>query len=205
MKDNLFKVSIMLLAIVIWLAYPFSVRADILGNTAGATNGATTRVACSPFTATTNGTITSVSAFNNASGGGNWQGAIYDSDGASSRPNTLLGNANSDTAIPASSDWSTSTLVSSVSITSDHVYYVCEWLSGATANYVYAAGGATDLATSNSTSYATWPTPFGFNSNSSRLLKIYATYTPTSSGGTTNSVASVNVNSQVNINGRVSI
>lgn len=182
-----YKISIsliMLLAIGIWILYPYSVSADILGNTAGATSGTSYRILCSPFTATANGTITSVSAYNNASGGGNWQGAIYDSDGASSRPNTLLSNANSNTAMPATSDWSTSTLVSSVSITNGHVYYICEWISGATANYIYAVGAATDLATSNTTSYATWPASFGFNANSARILRIYATYTPTGVGST---------------------
>lgn len=176
---------VVIVALIIDFYNPFVVYADIFGSTVGATNGATTRIACSPFTAPASGTLTSVSAYNNASGGGNWQGAIYDSDGVSARPNTLLGNGTVDVAIPVASNWSTSTLSSSVSITSGHVYHICEWLSGASANYVYSAGAATDLATSNSISYPTWPTPFGFNANSARLLRIYATYTPSGGGGGT--------------------
>ena len=204
MKNNIFTILLMLLAVSIWILYPFSAKADVMGSLVGATTGATYRIACSPFTAPSNGTITSVSAYNVASSGGNWQGAIYDSDGASNQPNTKLGNASVDTAMPATANWSTSTLVSSVTITSGHIYYICEWLSGATANYIYAVGAATDLAVSNTTAYATWPSSFGFNSNSARLLRIYATYTPTGSG-TTPPVAKMSVNGQVYINGQVSI
>lgn len=198
---------VIVVALLVDFYNPFVVYADIFGSTIGATNGATTRIACSPFTAPASGTLTSVSAYNNASGGGNWQGAIYDSDGASNRPNTLLGNGTVDVAIPVASDWSTSTLSSSVSITSGHIYHICEWLSGATANYVYSAGAATDLATSNTTSYASWPATFGFNANSARLLRIYATYTPSGGGGgtTVQPPASMAIKGDVRINSNIII
>ena len=192
---------VVIVALIVDFYNPFVVYADIFGNTTGSTLGSTSRVACSPFSAPANGSISSVSAFSVAASGGTWRGAIYDSDGTGGDPNTLLGNATVDTTMPTSNGWSTSTLSSTVSITSGHTYHICEWTSGATANYIYAVGGATALAVSNTTSYPTWPTPFSKATNSARLLVIYATYTASGGASSTAPPASMSIQGGLQIKG----
>lgn len=158
------------------------------GTTVATIAGSTSRVTCSgPFTAPENGSISDIYWYSSGSGA-NWRGAIYDSDGTSSRPGTLLSQATSDTSLSSSNGWSKSTLSTPFSMVSGHDYHLCAFSDTPSTPYYYASDASYNVWFSSTqyTSYSTFPTTWGNNTTaSSRKMGIYALYSPgaSSSGG----------------------
>lgn len=209
MKNNLFTILLMLLAVSIWIFYPFSAKADVIGNVGGLASftnaAATSRQICATSTLPVNGTFNSISYIADSAVSTLAGVAIYSDNGAS-RPGTrLASNTPTADAMPVAKAWATSSI--SYTGTAGTIYWLCVW-GGTTGNtnFYYASNNQFNYVIGDTnTTWETWQSTFVTNSFvSSRQLGIYATYTPTATGGTS-PVAKMNVNGQVYINGQVSI
>lgn len=199
----------MLLAIVIWLVYPFNANADVIGNVGGLasfpSSASTSRQTCASSTLPVAGTFTSISYVIDSATATKVGVAIY-SDNGSSRPGTrLASNTPTSDTMPVSKSWATSSI--SYTGTAGTIYWLCVW-GGTTgiSNFYYASNNQYNyvIGDTNAT-WETWTSTFTINSFvSSRLIGIYATYTPTGSVSP-QPTASVNINGQVYINGQVNI
>lgn len=209
MKNNLFTILLMLLAVSIWILFPFTARADVIGNVGGLATFSNTSVSsrqiCASSTLPVNGTFTSISYIADSAVNTLMGVAIYSDNGASRPGSKLASNTPTADAMPASKAWATSSI--SYTGTAGTIYWICVWggTSGNTNHYYAVDNSYNYVVGALNTTWETWPSTFVTNSFvTSRYIAIYATYTPTGSGASS-PVASVNVNGQVYINGQVSI